>query len=59
MDHPDVHFTPDLGTAGETLIEHLRPGAVLLVLSAGDADQVSSFVLEAFKNQSGNRAGKS
>jgi UDP-N-acetylmuramate--alanine ligase len=59
MDHPDVHFTPELETAGEILIERLRPGAVLLVLSAGDADQISTFVLDSFKNQSGDRAGKS
>jgi UDP-N-acetylmuramate--alanine ligase len=49
MDHPDVHFVPDLAAAGETLIEHLRPGAVLLVLSAGDADQISGFVVEAWR----------
>jgi UDP-N-acetylmuramate--alanine ligase len=49
MDHPDVHFAPELGAAGDYLIEHLRPGAVLLVLSAGDADQISSFVLEAWR----------
>jgi UDP-N-acetylmuramate-alanine ligase len=31
------------------LIAHLRPGDVLLVLSAGDADQVSTKVLANLK----------
>ena len=50
MDHPDVHFAPDLASAAEFLSEHLHPGAVLLVLSAGDADQISGQVLEAIEN---------
>jgi UDP-N-acetylmuramate--alanine ligase len=55
MDHPDVQFAPDLAAAGNYLVEHLRPGSVLLVLSAGDADQISGFVLETIKNRLGNR----
>ncbi|HEX9617418.1 MAG TPA: UDP-N-acetylmuramate--L-alanine ligase [Anaerolineales bacterium] len=45
MRHPDVHFVPSLIQAGDFLLERLQPGDVVLVLSAGDADQVSARVL--------------
>lgn len=47
MSHPDVHFVPDLVKVTTFLLARLQPGAVLLVLSAGDADQVSTQVLAA------------
>ena len=46
MHHPDVHFTPDLCDATELLLTYLQPGDVLLVLSAGDADQISTQVIQ-------------
>ena len=45
MDHPSTHFVPGLKDAIDYLLAHLRSGDVLLVLSAGDADQVSAAVL--------------
>jgi UDP-N-acetylmuramate--alanine ligase len=48
MPHP-AHFIADLSSVSKYLITHLRPGDVLLVLSAGDADQVSTEVLAHFK----------
>jgi UDP-N-acetylmuramate--alanine ligase len=45
MQHPDVHFIPDFVMATAFLLARLQPGAVLLVLSAGDADVISSQVL--------------
>jgi UDP-N-acetylmuramate--alanine ligase len=45
MSHPSVHFIADLSEVGLYLLSHLQPGDVLLVLSAGDADQVSQTVL--------------
>jgi UDP-N-acetylmuramate--alanine ligase len=45
MPHPSARFTNSLEETTEHLLEHLRSGDVLLVLSAGDADQVSSNVL--------------
>lgn len=46
--NPDqVYFAPDLNQATEQLLAHLRPGDVLLVLSAGDADKVSGQVLDS------------
>lgn len=45
MHHPDVHFIPDFVNATAFLLARLQPGSVLLVLSAGDADTISSQVL--------------
>ena len=45
MKNPDVHYIPDMEDVIDYLLEHLRPGNVLLTLSAGDADQISSRVL--------------
>ncbi len=41
IDHPEVHFLASLANAHKTLLPKLKPGDVLLVLSAGDADQIS------------------
>jgi UDP-N-acetylmuramate--alanine ligase len=46
MAHPAVQFVPTLTAAGDALLQALRPGDVLLVLSAGDADQVSARILQ-------------
>lgn len=45
MNHPGAIFIPDLDAASAYLSSHLLPGDVLLVLSAGDADRISSEVL--------------
>lgn len=45
MPHSSAHFTNSLEETTEYLLENLRDGDVLLVLSAGDADQVSAQVL--------------
>lgn len=52
MQHPDAHYIPDLQDAGAFLCENLNPGDVLIVFSAGDADQISRQVLNTL-NQSG------
>jgi UDP-N-acetylmuramate--alanine ligase len=44
-------FLPGLEDAGRYLLENLRPGDVLLVLSAGDADQISAKVLAALRER--------
>ncbi len=44
-----AHFIPSLQEVSQYLITHLRPGDTLLVLSAGDADQVSTAVLARLK----------
>jgi UDP-N-acetylmuramate--alanine ligase len=45
MRHPAARFIAKLDDTKKYLLEHLQPGDVLIVLSAGDADQVSADVL--------------
>lgn len=45
MRHPSAHFTAELKDTTKYLLDHLHPGDVLIVFSAGDADQVSADVL--------------
>ena len=47
--HRPAHFIADLPEVSDYLNTHLHPGDVLLVLSAGDADQVSTNVLAHLK----------
>jgi len=49
MKHPSAHFIAGLKDVSNYLISNLRPGDVLLVLSAGDADSVSAKVLTHLK----------
>ena len=49
--NPQKVFTPTLQDATRYLMEHLQPGDVLLVLSAGDAVQVSQDVLDGLKQK--------
>ncbi len=51
IEHPDVHFVPDLLRAAAFLLERLQSGDVLLVFSAGDADQISAQVLNALRER--------
>ncbi|HEY4692395.1 MAG TPA: hypothetical protein VIH16_03100, partial [Bellilinea sp.] len=50
MHYPAAYFAPTLPTATEYLLEQLQPGDVLLVLSAGDADQISAAVFAELKS---------
>jgi UDP-N-acetylmuramate--alanine ligase len=56
MSYPDAYFVPDLTQAATFLVERLVPGDVLLILSAGDADQVSTQVLALLKERSNTDA---
>jgi UDP-N-acetylmuramate--alanine ligase len=51
MSHPAVKFIPDLEEVTRQILAELRPGDVLLVLSAGDADRVSAGVLAELKGE--------
>ncbi len=44
-----VQFIPELTDVSNYLIDHLNIGDVLLVLSAGDADQISNRVLQHYQ----------
>jgi UDP-N-acetylmuramate--alanine ligase len=52
MNQVDVRYIPDLAQVSSFLVDHLRSGDVLLVLSAGDADQVSSQVIQGLLERS-------
>jgi len=45
MNNPAAHFIPSLPEISNYLLAHLKPGDVLIVMSAGDADNVSAEVL--------------
>lgn len=51
----NVRFTPTIAEAAELLLHELFPGDVLVVLSAGDADQLSGVVLEGLSQTYGGR----
>jgi UDP-N-acetylmuramate--alanine ligase len=51
MDHPDVHFIPDLSDVTTYLLAHLERDDVLLVLSAGDANQIAEDVQTAMEER--------
>jgi UDP-N-acetylmuramate--alanine ligase len=45
----DVHYVPGLAEAADFLIERVRPSDVVIVLSAGDADQISARLLQTLE----------
>jgi UDP-N-acetylmuramate--alanine ligase len=49
MNNPAAHFIPSLPEISDFLVSHLKPGDVLIVMSAGDADSVSAEVLARLK----------
>jgi UDP-N-acetylmuramate--alanine ligase len=51
MGRPEAVFTPTLSDATSLLLAELQPGDVLLVLSAGDADQISAQVLASLNRR--------
>jgi UDP-N-acetylmuramate--alanine ligase len=53
MRHPSAHFIASLDDLRDYLLENLRSGDVLLVLSAGDADRVSREVLSGLQARAG------
>jgi UDP-N-acetylmuramate--alanine ligase len=50
MRHPSVRFIAELADIRDYLLENLRPGDVLLVLSAGDADGINREILAALQD---------
>jgi len=46
MDHSDARFIAEMDQISAYLSMHLHPGSVVMVLSAGDAQQIGSSVLE-------------
>ena len=52
MRHKQVHFIPELVQATSFLLARLRRDDVLLVMSAGDADQICTNVLTSLRERS-------
>ena len=50
--NPDARYIPDFSQASTYLADRLMPGDVLIVLSAGDADQISTRVEALLKERS-------
>ena len=46
MNQENTHFIPELATVINTLQKELRPGDVVIVLSAGDANLVTKVLAE-------------
>ncbi len=46
MNHRDTRYIADLDEAAAYLLEHVRPGEVVITLSAGDGNRVGQMVLE-------------
>jgi UDP-N-acetylmuramate--alanine ligase len=55
MMHPDVQFVPSLAGAAQSVLERLRPPAVVLTLSAGDGNEVGRSVLAHLQGQAGGK----
>jgi len=51
MNHPRAFFIPSLPQVVDFLVERLLPGDVLIVMSAGDADQVSAQLLKKLEER--------
>ena len=51
MRHKDAHFIPELKDITTFLLARLKPNDVLLVLSAGDADEVSAQVYASLRQR--------
>ena len=52
MTYPNAICIPDFSQAAKFLLDRLVPGDVLIVLSAGDADQISAQVVAQLKERS-------
>jgi UDP-N-acetylmuramate-alanine ligase len=50
MSHPKAHFIDTLPEATQYLLQRVQKDDVVLVLSAGDADQVSENLLIALES---------
>lgn len=49
--HPDARFTGSLENTAQTLLDGVRPGDVVLILSAGDAPAIGEIVLSRLREK--------
>lgn len=59
MQHPDVRFMANNKQATDFLLSNLKSGDVLIVLSAGDANQISSNLVEKLSSNGNEKHAKS
>lgn len=57
MNHPDVHFLASNDQVSTYLVSNLQRGDVLLVLSAGDAYQISEKVIDSLSENGNANSG--
>ncbi len=53
IEHPDVRYVPTFDSALEALAEGVRPGDVVVILSAGDAPQIGELLLDELRRAGG------
>ncbi len=53
IDHPDAHYLASMESAAKFILERIRPGDVIVTLSAGDGNLVGELVLKTLKNRNG------
>ncbi len=58
LKHPSARFIPTVEKISEYLISNLKSGDVLVVMSAGDADQISRNILKSLKTNIANKKGQ-
>jgi UDP-N-acetylmuramate--alanine ligase len=56
MNHPDARQIAELGDVADFLKKNLQSGDVLLILSAGDADQISRDVMQHYRQHEGENS---
>ncbi len=47
MPHPSARYSGSVDETAEYLLKHLKPGDVLIVMSAGDADRINAKIAES------------
>ncbi|MDA1329983.1 MAG: UDP-N-acetylmuramate--L-alanine ligase [Chloroflexi bacterium] len=56
VEHEDIQFASDFAIAQDLLLSNLQPGDVLIVLSAGDAVQLSKQLIKKLSQRNANDA---
>ena len=56
MNHPDAHHYSSMEIIANILVDQLQPDDILVILSAGDADQIGRIVLDSLKKNNSEGA---
>jgi UDP-N-acetylmuramate--alanine ligase len=55
MSHPEAHYRPTVDEAAAYILDRVRPGDVIITLTAGDGNRVGRAVLDALAARTGGR----